>query len=391
MTDLDGVLDDTAPSALGRGVWIVAGAALALGAVESARTVATGGIAPLRAIAQNFPWWLLWAAMAPGIGALVARWRPERLGQVKVTLAHVGMGLLCAVAHILLAGLCFFPFVLNRERYPSWWVLTEDLFRGYFVLDLVTYAAIVGVMVAVESRQRERHQERLANHLALRGERLIRAVAEARLDALQRQVNPHFLFNTLNAIAGLARQHRHEGVVDMLAALGGLLRETLARDGQRLVTLREELEFTQRYIALQQVRFGAVARVHADVDAAALEEIRLPPFILQPLLENAFEHGTFSDHGDRAGMIEVTCTLRDGTVVFRITNPVSPRPRGEGEATGLGLQNVKSRLAIAYGGRARLTFGLSPAGLATTEVQIPRDITPDSKGIEPVTSAGRKA
>ena len=176
---------------------------------------------------------------------------------------------------------------------------------------------------------------------------------EAELRALRAQVNPHFLFNCLHSISALAGQDP-EAARRMCEELAGFFRDSLRAGSERLVALDVEVALVRRYLAIEQVRFGDRLRPSVSV-APDARDAQVPPLILQPLIENAVRHGiaTLVEGGD------VTVDLRtegDRTVAV-IDNPFDPDGRRPG--TGIGLTNVRARLAALYGTRASLTAGAS--------------------------------
>jgi hypothetical protein len=168
---------------------------------------------------------------------------------------------------------------------------------------------------------------------------------EAELRALRAQLNPHFLFNSLNSINALVGSDP-EGARRMCEGLGDFLRRTLALGARDEVTLGEELALVERYLGIEQVRFGERLRVERAVapDAAAC---RVPPLLLQPLVENAIKHGI--QDCVAGGVIRIAATRTDGTLRVTVENPVdadAPARRGE----GVGLENVRRRLEV-FGAR----------------------------------------
>jgi len=163
---------------------------------------------------------------------------------------------------------------------------------------------------------------------------------EAELRALRAQLNPHFLFNSLNSISALAGADP-EGARDMCGLLGDFLRTSLSLGGRERVTLEEELALAGRYLAVEQVRFGPRLMVERAIEPAALRCL-VPPLLIQPLVENAVKHGV----ADRVegGVLRIAARRRGDTLEISVENPrdrAAPPRRG----TGLGLENVRQRLA----------------------------------------------
>ncbi len=237
---------------------------------------------------------------------------------------------------------------------------------AFVVLRRITYQlpifwGLVGVAHALRfyehSKARERHEVELESRLA-----------RARLQALRMQLNPHFLFNTLNSIASLV--HEQPQAEEMIEALSDLLRVTLTASDRAEVTLREELHFLDRYLLIERIRFGDRLRVQKQVEPAALDAV-VPILILQPLVENAVKHGIEARIGP--GMIRIA-VRRDGDA---LRLEVSDNGRGlgaDGDAKlkeGVGLTNTRSRLKELYGGRASLDLRPGETGGLSAQIEIP--------------------
>lgn len=190
----------------------------------------------------------------------------------------------------------------------------------------------------------------------------------ARLAALQLQLQPHFLFNSLNAISSLVRTDA-DAADEMICSLGTLLHASLDNSGRAEITFTEEMQMVQHYLRIQQVRFGdalkIATRIDTDVSLAAI-----PTLSLQPLVENAIIHGL---HG-RAGTLRIGAWRRDDRLIVEITDEPASAATGEGAprkpTTGVGLKNIRARLETLYGNRAALDLIRTPSG-ATARLEVP--------------------
>jgi LytS/YehU family sensor histidine kinase len=231
-------------------------------------------------------------------------------------------------------------------------------------LTTLAYFGILGVGAALahlaDARRREMDAVRLSAQLA-----------EARLGALQMQLHPHFLFNTLNAITVLARDRDSVGTVRMLTLLSELLRDVLRADKGHEVTVEEELAFTRRYLEIELVRFADRLSVRESIDDAA-RELRVPVFILQPLLENALRHGI----APRAEGGTVTIGARlDGADIELWVEDDGVGLAGDwndADDYGIGLANTAARLQVVFGARASLTLHRVAGGGTRATVRMPR-------------------
>ncbi|MBV9879709.1 MAG: histidine kinase [Gemmatirosa sp.] len=242
-----------------------------------------------------------------------------------------------------------------------------DVLSREFITECMTLWAVAGVVHAVEFHRRA--QEREAHAERLRAE-----LAAARLDALAEQLRPHFLFNTLNTVSSL--MHRDVEAADrVLARLGDLLRRTLRAGDRHEVSLAEELDTLADYVAIVTARF----RDRLTVDVAAepgTERAAVPHFVLQPLVENALEHGIARRAG--AGRVEVRATRtgeRGERLRLVVTDDGVGLARGKGEGNGpsdgIGLTNTRRRLAALYGATQRLTLADRAEGGLEVTVELP--------------------
>ncbi len=203
-------------------------------------------------------------------------------------------------------------------------------------------------------------------------ERALRAEAglhEARLEALRYQINPHFLFNTLNGLSTLVGDGETRRAQDMIARLGDFLRLTMALPATDTVSLADEETYARHYLDIERMRFGDRLQVTWDMDPAA-SDARVPLLMLQPLLENAIVHGI--SLLPQGGTIQVCSERRSDVVVVTVQNDA---PRGGAAGSGMGLTNTRNRLAALYGDHGQFSFTppRSPANRARVEIHLPHD------------------
>ena len=204
-------------------------------------------------------------------------------------------------------------------------------------------------------REREEQQVRLSAQLA-----------EARLSALRMQLNPHFLFNSLNAITVLVRDRNVQDASRMLELLSGVLRQVLQSHKRQEVTLDEELQFIEKYLAIEQVRFSDRLQINWAIDFD-LRNALVPEFILQPLVENAIRHGI----GKRSeeGLIEIVAAAANGDLMLSV------KDNGPGYAAtsegGVGLENTRDRLGTLFGEAAKLEIINAAEGGTMATVRLP--------------------
>jgi two-component system LytT family sensor kinase len=305
--------------------------------------------------------WLVWGVLAPAILALGARVTPERpLRWLAVHLPAAAAAATVHAAAATAADAAFHPFGQGPEGSP----LTAVIGRltSSFHFEVLIYFAILGASYAFDYHRRFRDRE-------LRAAQLEGRLAEARLEALRLQLQPHFLFNALHTVAGLVRQGENPAAVDMLARLSDLLRATLDGGGRPLVPLREELALAERYLAIQQVRFADRLRVERAVDPALLAAA-VPPFVLQPLLENAIRHGLGVRAG--AGALHLAAERAGEDLRLEVQDDGQGLAAAGGSAVeGVGLGNTRARLAQLFGDTARLELLPRPGGGAIARLTLP--------------------
>jgi signal transduction histidine kinase len=236
---------------------------------------------------------------------------------------------------------------------------TFELFAGsvYHAFALLAWSVLY---LAVK------HQERVR----VERERALRAEAhlhQARLEALRYQLNPHFLFNTLNALSTLVVEGRTDEAAAMIARLGEFLRLTLAGEGVAEIPLAEELDFVERYLEIEQVRFGVRLQVRVDA-APGLASHPVPALILQPLVENAVKHAVAPR--EAGGRIAVTARRAGDALVLAVEDD-GPGLGGESSGSGIGLANTRDRLRARYGDGARLSLEAVRGGGLCATIRIP--------------------
>jgi LytS/YehU family sensor histidine kinase len=235
---------------------------------------------------------------------------------------------------------------------------------------LMTYSAIIGLSYALDYR-------REAQARAVNAATLETRLVEARLKTLQAELHPHFLFNTLHAISTLV--HTNPDAADrMISRLSDLLRLTFDGAGAPAVSLQEELEFLQKYLEIEQIRFQDRLSVQYDVDAETLDA-EVPRLILQPLVENAIKHGISPRSG--RGLVQISSRIQEGAVWIEVRdNGVGLNGQARSRLdSGVGLSNTRARLECLYGPAHRLEFSEGAEGLAV-QMQIPLTRVPPGAG-----------
>jgi len=204
----------------------------------------------------------------------------------------------------------------------------------------VFYAAILTVSSLLDSRERIARQR-------METAQLSEQLSKVQLRALRQQIEPHFLFNSLNSVAGLVREGKNDDAVSMIAGLSDLLRRVLEDSHRQLVPLAEEMEFLQKYLDIQKARLGDRLQCKMEVGKDLLSA-QVPSLILQPMVENAVKHGIAKRV--RGGEIRIMAQRHDGLLTLRVYNDGPGLPEGWDETrSGIGMSNVRTRLRGLYG------------------------------------------
>jgi hypothetical protein len=267
-------------------------------------------------------------------------------------------------AFVMSVTLTFTTQILNRVILPvpelggfdlaesGQWAL---VWLGYFLAWTGTHLALT---YHWESQD---HQRRAAL--------LTRTTRKAQLAALRYQLNPHFLFNTLNSISSLVGEERNADAETMLLNLATFLRSTLSDEPTGTISLRDEIELQRLYLDIEQARFGERLKVEIDLPLE-LASVRVPPLILQPLVENAILHGVA--RSEELLTVRIVAMDRGEHVALVVEDDGKAGADVENESTGLGLANVHARLRTHYDGEARLVASPRPEGGYRAELEFPR-------------------
>ncbi len=323
---------------------------------------------PIMYISESVQWlvtYLLWLGFTPLILYAAQRF-PIRLAAEQYAWSRT------LLVHVLIASLlgglvALASYGLSRPVHAyetGIWLAPKAILVYFFysyAFTIVTYLLVVVIYsIFAHARQYRALQER-AHATELTNEQLKTNLADARLQSLKMQLNPHFLFNTHHAIVSLMLQNDTRKAIDMVTALSDLLRGVLARQDDNFLALRDELNLTRQYLAIQQIRFQDRLHIEYDIDPAT-EGCPVPQLLLQPLVENAITHGVAGLTGDAL----VRITTRKLGDEMRITvydnGPGNRQTHTNRKGMGLGLSNTRTRLHQAYGAASRFNFEQPPGG-----------------------------
>ena len=299
---------------------------------------------------SEMPGWYLWGLLAPFIVMLAMRLRPERNNWFARILAVFAIGIIIALGHTVFRAWCLWTAQSQSRGYPFVNTLV-GVFASWFQFELLTFLFIVTAGYLIDFYHKYKDRKTAASQLE-------KQLAQAQLQALRMQLHPHFLFNALHTVAVLVRKHEDQSAIRMLSGVSDLLRYVLDPNQKQEVSLAEEMEFVKRYLEIQQIRFQDRLQISMQIDPETLEA-EVPSLILQPLVENAVQHGI--SQRSAAGLIEL--------IVRRDVDRLSIRIRDDGPGlapdwssetqSGVGLANTRARLKQTYG--ADYSFDLKNA------------------------------
>jgi two-component system, LytTR family, sensor kinase len=307
--------------------------------------------------------WLPWALATPAVIRLARRYPMVPGVNLRRIAIHVASFVaLSAVSEIWSTWLQMLFNPYHNSRWPTFLHTWTTTLIFQVLTFLIAYALILTITYVVDAR------ESMARQLTETA-RLSEQLSQAQLAALRRQMEPHFMFNTLNSIAGLVRDQRNDAAVSMIVGLSEFLRRATEESHRSEVTLAEEVEYLQRYLAIQKVRFGERLQVSLEI-ADDLLSAQVPNLFLQPLVENAIKHGVAKRIA--GGVIRVTGTRHDGALTLSVYND-GPADPAEWQVSnnGVGLANLRTRLAILHGSESTLELRRVYASGAEVVVTFP--------------------
>jgi sensor histidine kinase YesM len=278
-------------------------------------------------------------------------------------------------------------FLVLPSLHTMAFLSVKDVLRGqpltnafgsvqFYILALLAtlqYLVIVAVLLAARSGAIVEHERVRAAELELAGVRLEAQLTRARVAALRGQLQPHFLFNTLNSISVLVSADP-AGARTMIRRLSDLLRAMLSDSDRPTVPLRREVELLNAYLAIQMVRFGERLRVRVDVDAAAAECL-VPTLVLQPLVENAIQYAVAER--EEGGCVTIVGRLEGERLVLGVVDDGAgcsngtARTENEDEGRGVGHRNTRERLLAMYGASHAFVVDAAPGGGCEVRIELP--------------------
>jgi two-component system, LytTR family, sensor kinase len=321
---------------------------------------------------QYFLWgvicWLLWRWLGPRI---------QKANAFRIVIQVLPLSIVTSVVEEMIWVACFPHLPLNRPHMTYWRRLAFQL-DAELIDNMVIFWCAFALFRGVDYYQKFREREDAAAQLSVQ-------LAHAQIAALRMQLNPHFLFNTLNSISSLMRIDV-AAADTMLEQLGSLLRITLERGDVQLIRLNDEMEFVEMYLAMQERRFTGRVRQQLSVHPE-LHDALVPAMILQPLIENAYTHGL--SKLDSNGLLVIEASRGDGCLTLSVLNNgagLSSNPPESSNGSGVGLTNIMNRLRLQYGDQH--TFCIREIARDQVEVTITLPLQFSARPTETLTRLG---
>ena len=302
---------------------------------------------------------LMWGLMAPFI--LAAR------EKMPLSRGHwvVGVGFHLCFSFLVMAvfflARIFFGDLDSPEPLSGFWAQAADNFYGRNIIDMAFYWGVLAFGFSNEIYHKYRDEE-------LRSSQLETRLVETELKALRQQMHPHFLFNTMNTIAVLVREKKNDEAVTLVARLSTLLRMSLDNTGVQEVTVRQEMDFLERYLEIQQARFSDRLKVGINITAEAMTA-RIPNLLLQPLVENAILHGIAPRAGP--GHVDVLGRVVGGNLHLEVRDDGLGFDGTKRAKEGIGLANTRERISKIYGAHGQLLLRSEPGRGVSVQIVLP--------------------
>jgi two-component system LytT family sensor kinase len=307
--------------------------------------------------------WLPWVLATPLVIGLARRYEVIRSTTIQTAAVHFAV--FAIISLVAEAWFAVLQVLFNPWDYPQQPTFV-DTWRTSLLFQVLTYLIVYALILTVTYVMDAR--ERMARQMTETA-RLSEELSKSQLAALRQQIEPHFMFNTLHSITGLVRDYRNDTAVSMIVGLSEFLRRALEDSHRSQVTLAEEVEYLQRYLDIQKVRFGERLQVSMDIPGELLSA-QVPNLLLQPLVENAIKHGIAKRAA--GGTVRITGACNDGNLCLSIYNDGPDSPTDwPATRTGVGINNLRTRLEILYGKESELQLKHAQAGGVEVVVRLP--------------------
>ncbi len=304
---------------------------------------------------QLWVWWI-WGVITPLVFWLGDRFRVDKTSIWKMILIHLPIAVVIVCFYLAVYSVIWNLESQGNIALAEFWSIFATLFTNLFHWHFFIYMAIIGIVHArsyyMESRDR-----------ALKSVQLEKQLLQSQLNFLKMQLQPHFLFNTLNGIVSSIHQGKTTVAANMTTELSELLRISLSGTDRQIITLKEELRHVKTYLNIEKFRFKELVVDYQIPDE--ILEIEVPNFFLQPIVENAIKHGISQKAS--AQKISLSAAIKAQSICFKVDNE---GPELKTSQDGIGLSNIKKRLHVLFGEEGRLNIHSNENG-TTVEIEIP--------------------
>jgi two-component system LytT family sensor kinase len=313
--------------------------------------------------------WLPWVVLTPIALWLALRFPIKPKAWLKDLLIHAFFLLSLSLISGLFISFHYHFFEnmsSGMEAYKPWQHIGHFLFGdNLFLFNTIIYTILV-------TNVNIKNFAQIADKEALIASQLNNQLVESQLQTLKMQINPHFLFNTLNVISVLVMKSEKEQATEMISRLSSFFRNSLDEKDQQWIPLQKELHHVEQYLAIEQVRFGDRISIVKNYDKNA-NSIPVPSMLLQPLIENSMQHGLEAKEGK--GMLTISCQVQEETLSIVIMDDGAGCNFDDKHfKVGIGMSNVKSRLKQLYGTKHTLDFSSNNQGGVTVTLTLPTSV-----------------
>jgi len=313
--------------------------------------------------------WLPWVILTPLSLWLALKFPIKPNSWIKALLLHAFFLLCLTLTAALLISLHYHFFedmAPGMETYKPWQHTGHFLFGdNLFLFNTIIYTILV-------TNMNIKHFAQIAQQKAVIANQLNHQLIESKLQTLKMQINPHFLFNTLNVISVLVMKSEKDQAIETINKLSSFFRSTLDDKAQQWIPLKKELEHVEQYLAIEQVRFGERIQIIKNYSSDVLS-IPVPAMILQPLVENAMQHGLEEKEGK--GTLTIDCQLEDKLLIVKIIDDgAGCNFDNKHFKEGIGISNIKSRLQQLYANKHQFSLMSNEQGGVTATLNLPMSI-----------------
>ena len=290
---------------------------------------------------RQLPIWIPWAVVTPLMILLLRQ--INALGKSVMIWSHLALLLGVLVVYTILQSVSGYLIYGLDESLFQYWL---QVFLKGILVNLLIYTLILLLSYMLVWYKNYKEAEVITANLSSKASTLEKQLAEAKVQALTMQLNPHFLFNSLHSIASLIRTNRGDEAIDMIGGLGELLRTSTEGGKDLMVTLGEEIRFIESYLSLEQIRFKNKLKVEWEIDKSLLD-VRVPRFLLQPAVENSLKHG-LKDISENA-LLRISASVNNQSLILTVADNGIGLNNGWEESMGVGIRNTRERLTSIYG------------------------------------------